>query len=48
MSGNHKIIDADVLIVGSGLAGLLLALKLATTTDLSLGPGFQRLFDRVQ
>ena len=36
MSVGAKIIDADVLIIGSGLAGLLLALKLAQTTDLAL------------
>jgi L-aspartate oxidase len=36
MSTTAKMIDTDVLIIGSGLAGLLLALKLATTTDLSL------------
>ena len=36
MSTSGKLLTTDVLIIGSGLAGLLLALKLATTTDLSL------------
>jgi L-aspartate oxidase len=35
-STSAKIFDTDVLIIGSGLAGLLLALKLVATTDLSL------------
>ncbi|HEY9776133.1 MAG TPA: L-aspartate oxidase [Planktothrix sp.] len=36
MSSTAKIIDADVLIVGSGLAGLLLALKLAEQSNKSI------------
>ena len=36
MLAGTKIIQADVLIVGSGLAGLLLALKLSENSDLSI------------